>query len=200
MHKPETSQWLERELELGLRELTAPPELWDRIQAASVVETVSPTAFRWGLVWATAAAAILIATAATYVHLQRANSDEALAMRALNAGSTSIAFRCENPARLRAWVRANTGLDLPLRPEMSPSIELIGARTVENARGVEVAYRAGNRDAVLLVSRAEPGAGIAAHNHASGNVSTWVMDGERYTLACDNPADLQLACKLCHLD
>jgi len=27
-----------------------------------------------------------------------------------------------------------------------------------------------------------------------------VMDGQRYTLACSDPASLQLACKLCHLD
>jgi hypothetical protein len=38
------------------------------------------------------------------------------------------------------------------------------------------------------------------HDRASGSFSSWVMDGQRYTLACDNPADLQLACKLCHLD
>lgn len=194
MHK------LDPHLEWALREVSAPPELWERVQAASVVETPPAKSFRWGLVWATAAAAILIAMSATLVHLQRSGSDEAIALRALHADSKLIGFQCENPARLRAWVRAKTGLDLPLREEPSPSIRLVGARTIASPRGVEVAYRAGNRDAVLLVSRAEAAAVDLAHNRASGNVSTWVMDGQRYTLACDNPADLQLACKLCHLD
>ena len=194
MHK------LEPELQWGLREVSAPPELWERVVAASAVETPPVKPFRWGLVWATAAAAILIATSATLVQLQRAGSDEALALRALHADSKLTGFQCENPARLRAWVRAKTGLDLPLREEASPAIQLIGARTIGDARGVEVAYRAGNRDAVLLVSRAEAGAVSVAHNRASGSVSTWVMDGQRYTLACDTPADLQLACQLCHLD
>ncbi len=196
MHK------LDHELERALREVSAPPELWERVQAARMFDTRPVKAFRWGLVWATAAAAILVAASATLVHIERARSDEALALRAVNADSKPIGFYCENPARLRAWVRAKTGLDLPLREETSPSIQLVGARTIEHSRGVEVAYRAGNRDAVLLVSRAEAGARAAnmAHNHADGNVSSWVMDGQRYTLACDNPADLQLACKLCHLD
>lgn len=200
MHKPETSPWFEPELQWGLRGVSAPPGLWERVQTAGIIETPQAKPFRWGLVWATAAAAILIATSATLVHLQRAGSDEAMALGALHADSKLIGFHCENPARLRAWVRAKTGLDLPLREEVSPAIQLVGARTIEDARGVEIAYRAGNRDAVLLVSRAEAGAVNVAHDRASGNVSTWVMDGRRYTLACDNPADLQLACKLCHLD
>jgi hypothetical protein len=191
---------LDPHLEQALRPVSAPPDLWARVQAASVVENPPVQPFRWGLVWATAAAAILIATSATLAHLERRGSDEALALRALHADSKLIHFQCENPARLRSWVRAKTGLDLPLREETAPSIRLIGARTIEGTRGAEVAYRAGNRDAVLLVARAEAGAANVAHNRTNGNVSTWVMDGQRYTLACDTPADLQLACKLCHLD
>lgn len=200
MHKPEMSQGLAPELQWGLREVSAPPELWERVQASGIIATPPTKPFRWGLVWATAAAAVLIATSATLVHLQRAGGDEALAIRALDGDSKLTGFQCENPARLRAWVRAKTGLDLPLREKASPAIQLVGARVIEDSRGVEVAYRAGNGDAVLLVSRAEASAISVAHSHASGNVSTWVMDGQRYALACDNPADLQVACKLCHLD
>jgi hypothetical protein len=101
---------------------------------------------------------------------------------------------CQNPAQLRAWVRAKTGLDLPLRAD----IQLIGARNVGGR--VEISYRAGNRDAMLLVSRAETGSANAPHSHMSGNVSSWVMAGQQFTLACADPAALQLACKLCHLD
>ena len=48
--------------------------------------------------------------------------------------------------------------------------------------------------------REPTGAADVPHGNPAGKVSSWVMNGQRYTLACDNPADLQLACKLCHLD
>ena len=101
-----------------------------------------------------------------------------------------VALRCQNPAQLRAWVRAKTGLDLPFRAELPSSIELIGARKV--ASGVEVDYRAANRDGAVLISRADGQASYQAHNRPG--------EGPLFTLACDRPADLQLACKLCHLD
>jgi hypothetical protein len=65
---------------------------------------------------------------------------------------------------------------------------------------VEIAFRAGGRDAVLLAARADSGAANEPHGRSAGGVSSWVMDGQRYTLAAADPADLQLACKLCHLD
>ena len=111
--------------------------------------------------------------------------------------SQPIAFHCQNPAQLRTWVKANTGLDVPLRGAPPASIQLIGARNL--GERVEIAYRAGDRDAVLLVARAN-GVPDMPHSNLGGTASSWVMNGQRYTLACDNPADLQLACKLCHLD
>ncbi len=116
--------------------------------------------------------------------------------------SQPIAFHCQNPAQLRAWVKANTGLDVPLRGAPPASIQLIGARNFgarSQGERVEIAYRAGNRDALLLVARAN-GVPDMPHSNLTGTTSSWVMNGQRYTLACDNPADLQLACKLCHLD
>ncbi len=65
---------------------------------------------------------------------------------------------------------------------------------------VEIAYRAANRDALLLVSRAASAPRTSRIARVTGNVSSWVMDGQRYTLASNDSADLQLACKLCHLD
>jgi len=106
------------------------------------------------------------------------------------AAFNDVALRCQNPAQLRAWVRAKTGLDIPFRAVLPASIELIGARRV--ASGVEVDYRAANRDAALMVSRADGRAAGVAHNRSG--------DGPLFTLACDRPADLQLACQLCHLD
>jgi hypothetical protein len=171
------------ELQLALCQVTAPPDLWDRVQSARVSR---PQPTSRGFVWALALAVVLAAVA-----LSRVQSP-------VRQDSQQLAFHCQNPAQLRAWVKANTKLDVPLRAVPPASIQLIGARAVPG--GAEIAYRAGNRDAVLLVSRADAGSANAPHSRASGQVSSWVMDGQRFTLACDNPADFQLACKLCHLD
>jgi hypothetical protein len=189
---------LEGDLRQALHGVTAPPHLWDRIQAAQVRK---PARRNRPFVWATAAAVALIAVALSTVHRQTIMGDEAFALRALSSDSQRIAFHCQNPAQLRAWVRANTGLDLPLQEPLSPSVQLVGAQTIGNGTGgVEVAYRAGNRDAILLVSKADADSATVPHRRASGNTSSWVMSGQRFTLASNDPADLQLACKLCHLD
>jgi hypothetical protein len=179
----EMNQWLEFELQHGLRQVTAPAELWDRVQYARVTR---PQTTNRGFVWALALAVVLAAVALSLVRSP------------VHKESRQIAFHCQNPAQLRAWVKANTGFDVPLRTARSASIQLIGARAVEGR--AEIAYRAGNRDALLLVSRADSGAANVPHGRVSGKASSWVMDGQRFTLACDNPADLQFACKLCHLD
>jgi hypothetical protein len=214
---------LERELQQGLRGVTAPPELWDRVQAAQgsslntpalcgdSVERSYSAEGRYNalapsgrpnpiLVWALAASVGFIALGLASIYRESVVGDEAMALRALADDSHNVAFHCQNPSQLRAWVRANTGINLPLRAEPATSIQLIGAQTFDGTRGVRVAYRAGDRDAVLLVSRVNSGAANVPHNRASGNISSWVMDGQRYTLACTDPAELQLACKLCHLD
>jgi hypothetical protein len=190
---------LERELGNGLKRVAAPRELWDRVCVKPV--PCRNTGNR-GLVWALAAAVMVAVLALSFLRAERDRvmSDEAFAVEMLNGNLDRVGFHCQNPARLRAWVRARTGIDLPLRPECAPSIELIGAQTIGASRAVEVAYRAGNRDAVLLVSEADARAGNDPHVRTTGNVSTWVMNGQRYTLACNDPSDLQLACKLCHLD
>jgi hypothetical protein len=189
---------LEGDLRQALHGVTAPPQLWDRIQAAQVSK---PARRNRPFVWATAAAVALSAVALSTVHRQTNMGDEAFALRALSSASQRIAFHCQNPAQLRAWVRANTGLDLPLQEPLSPSVQLVGAQTIGNGTGgVEVAYRAGNRDAILLVSKADADSATVPHSRVSGNISSWVMSGQRFTLASNDPTDLQLACKLCHLD
>jgi len=179
----EMNLWLESELQQGLREVQAPEELWDRIQTPQAVRRNGSSR---RLLWVPALAVVLAAVAFSLVRSPVHNN------------SQLTAFHCQNPAQLRAWVKANTGFDVPLRVVPPASIQLIGARAVEGR--AEIAYRAGNRDAVLLVSRAGPGSANAPHSRVNGNSSSWVMDGQRFTLACDNPAGLQLACKLCHLD
>jgi hypothetical protein len=191
------NNWLEPSLQRGLRPVAAPPDLWARIQAQSAPLPAPRTPW---FVWAMAAVVVLLAVGLSIVQRERFPGDEALAIQALGGDTQRLAFHCQNPAQLRAWVRANTGFDLPLRAESSPFVQLIGAQMVDGARRVEIAYRAGNREAVLVLSKADAGSPNVPHNRARGNVSSWVMAGRRFTLASDNPADLQLACKLCHLD
>lgn len=174
---------LERELQRGLRPVSAPPELWDRVQSARVSRPQEATR---KLVWALALAVVLAAVALSLVRSP------------LRQDSQQMAFHCQNPAQLRAWVRANTGLDVPLRDAPPASIQLIGAQADQGR--VEIAYRAGGRDAVLRVSPSGGGPANGSHSHVSGNLSSWVMSGQRYTLVSSDAADLQIACKLCHLD
>ncbi len=180
------NQWLEPELRRGLRQVSAPQELWDRVRSprsAPYRAARVSKRFYHGLL---AVAVTLAVVGLSLVHSP------------VRQDSHLLAFHCQNPAQLRAWVRANTGLDVPLRSTLPASIELIGARTGEGR--VEIAYTAGNRDALLLVSRAGAGSVDVPHSRVSGNVSSWVMDGQRYTLTAGDASELQLACQLCHLD
>jgi len=180
------NQRLELVLQRELREVSAPPELWDRLQSpASAPYRAARVSKRFyhGLL----AAAVTLAVVAL-----------SLVRPPVRQDSQPIAFHCQNPAQLRAWVKANTGLDVPLRGAPPASIQLIGARTGEGR--VEVVYRAENRDGVLSVSSAGAGSANEPHSSISGSVSSWVMDGQRFTLTASDAAELQLACKLCHLD
>lgn len=170
---------LEIELQSGLHAVSAPPDLWDRVQLA---RTSQPRPRPRGLVWVLATALVLAAAGLLWVRSPGQN--------ARRIDFNEVTLRCQNPAQLRAWVRAQTGLDVPFRHVLPASIQLIGARKVAN--GVEVDYRAANREAALMVSRAEGRAARVAHNRSG--------DAPLFTLACDRPADLQLACQLCHLD
>jgi hypothetical protein len=163
------NHWLEPELQRGLREVAAPPELWDRIQGS---KTVAPPQSNRLLVWAMAAAVAITAVGLSLIHRDNV------------AHAPLTSDHCQNPAQLRAWVRAKTGLDLPFRADASASIQLIEARSTGGR--VEISYRAGNRDALLMLSRAEAGSSSVPHS--------------RFTLSGADPAGLQLACKLCHLD
>jgi len=133
----DTPAWLAAELEWGLRETSAPAELWNRIEEARRVAVEPHKRMGIGLVWAMAAAFVLASLVLPI------GSHQALALRALSSPSGVAGLHCGNPAELRAWARKSG--------------------SVSNS----------------------------PHDLARGNLSSWAMD---------NPADLQLACKLCHLD
>ena len=106
------SSWLEPELERGLRNVTAPPDLWDRVQAARAATThprpITPPRL---LTWAMAATVTVMAIGVSVV--ERRN--------VVSAGEPQrFADHCENPAELRAYARANPGLEVVSRSAPAP--------------------------------------------------------------------------------
>ena len=127
MIKPETDkQWLSAELERSLRRVSAPQELWDRIQSPQPEPPVVRTRF---VAWA---AVPMLMFAAVWGTHSRSNP--------------AVQFHSSDPAQIRTWLRANAGLDVPLHAG-----NLAGARVVAPHRA-EVAYRIGGREASLSVS------------------------------------------------
>ena len=106
-------------------------------------------------------------------------------------------FRSSNPAQIQAWVKANTGLEIPL--QAAAGIEYLQA--TGSSGQAEIACRIGNRPAKLTVSKSTGGVIAASEHHAitAGKKSiSWSMSGQVYTLACATPDDLLVACALCH--
>jgi len=131
-------------LERSLGRVEAPAELWDRVLEGRTTRRRSSAP--WMLALACAAAAVAWAVYAP-------------------------AVKSEDPAVVREWVKARTGMDLPLGA--SARVRVTGARVVRAGR-VEVAYRAGDRVGVVLVSN--------GRSH-----------GGRLSVECEAPA-----CGLCH--
>ena len=97
-------------------------------------------------------------------------------------------LRSGDSGEIRGWVQAKAGIDVPLRARPA-GVQLTGATVSKGA--VEIAYKVGNRDGRLMVG---------GRRVASGpRVFTWSMDGRTYTLECATPADLRIACGLCHI-
>jgi hypothetical protein len=204
MDKPETGKvWVESLLTQHLGRVAAPPELWGRIQSPGPV--VPKRSNRQMLVWAVgAAAAVIVAAVALWQFRLR---PEALVARALQRGAGQLEFRSEQAVAIREWVKGRTGLDVPLLPDPPASIRLVGASVADWARTptVEVVFRVGGRDQVLLVSRADPKlVGNATHRFLSSSqyrgarISSWLMHGQLCTLACPIPQNPQAGCLLCH--
>jgi anti-sigma factor RsiW len=204
MSKPDSEKvWLEPLLTRNLGRTEAPAELWVRIQASP--PPVPKRKFVSGWAWAFAAAALLVVTAVLVWQLRL--RPEALAARALQRGAAGLEFRSEQSAAIRAWVKDRTGLDVPLLANPPASIRLVGASVADWGRTptAEVVYRVGGRDAVLLVSKADPKlAGAASHRflnsgqYQGARVSSWLMHGQLCTLACPIPQNPQAGCLLCH--
>ncbi|HTS47482.1 MAG TPA: hypothetical protein VMH05_06035 [Bryobacteraceae bacterium] len=167
MVKPEThKQWIEEELERSLRRVSAPEELWDRVQSPQQARARLRTRF---MAWAAVPMLMFVAVWGTH-----------------SRNNPAIQLHSSDPAEIRSWVKANTGLDVPLHAG-----NLAGAKVV-SSHTAEIAYRVAGRDVSLVVSDARPSA------RRNGRSVSWMSGGQTYLLACAEPQDFK-ACVMCHV-
>jgi hypothetical protein len=178
---------LELELERQLGRVAAPEELWRQIECPRVSRATGKGALRR---WAPALACSILAAALLWQYT--ANRPRRPDVRS------------SDPARIRAWVKANAGLDLPLPDRPAQDVRLTGAHLVK-AGVAELTFRVRNSDATLVVAKAvaDPqAAGIHALEPGGWDRSaaaySWSMGGQAYTLSCPEPGGLRAACQLCH--
>jgi hypothetical protein len=178
-----------------LAPVPAPRELWTRIQAPAA--TASRPVFR-KLAWSAAALLIFAGVVSTF-HTQIRNNESA-ALQALARPAGDLEFRSEKAAEIRAWIRTNAGMDVPL--PANPQVHLIGASRTAGA--VEIEYQIGDQRADLIISEAPQTKAkhgqLTRESLASLQTYSWTRDGIQYTLACSAPGELQAACSLCHVD
>jgi hypothetical protein len=196
------NDWNEPELSRHLGPVRAPDELWDRVQGAGSgqrVYTVTPRAHTWR--WAAAALAMVAVVAGITVWQHREISGEERAFRALSRTPDELEFRSENLTEVRSWVKSGTGLDVPMPGRTSPVVRMIGARVDRAAvPTAEIAYRVGDADVSLVVSRI-PQEGDGRHqfvksgSYHGSSFQSWTMHGQMYTIAS---ADAKVGCLLCH--
>jgi len=180
--------WIETILERKLDRVTAPRELWDRIDKnQSQTQARMPVPHRstgilacvdikHKLAWAFVAATLIV----VLVWGLRPRRD--------------LVMQSGSATQIREWVKANAGLDIPLLGH-SGQVRLTGARLFRG--DAEIACRVGDHQARLLISKGSSGLQHGIQPGKAGTVS-WGMAGRSYTLACATPEDLKIACMLCH--
>ncbi len=153
-------EWLEPALSRELGQVTAPDELWERIQHPRPKPSVhtgprgTPHAARMS-----ACATVVVLLLSLWLYPWR---------RELRSGDAG---------QIRAWVRANAGVDVPLRSNLPAELQLVGATVVRGK--AEIAYRVHSRECLVLNRRQE--------------------SGHRFSLSCTRPDDLKIGCSLCHI-
>jgi hypothetical protein len=189
-----------------LRRVSAPDELWRRIENPG--HFPSPAVSHRGsrlLLAAVLLAGIVILGFRALLGVSFTNSSLA---EALAAAPGDLELRSTQPTRIRQWVRDRVGIDIPLSSAPSSTVQLVGAHVGKGVPPVaSVAYRVGNRNAVLQVTTADSRLGYSA-GHSSITkqrvrdlqVSSWTMRGQAYTLAYAASEDFRSACGICHSD
>ena len=201
------NEQFEPELSRHLAPVKAPEELWDRIQGVRIQSPeVSPgrrpSRPKVGWIWAAGAVALVALGAGLTVWLNRDLGSEERAVRALGRTPEELQFRSADTAELRAWLKSGAGLEVPLPAHTAPSVRVIGA-SVSRRKGTptaEVAYRVGNMDAALVVSKVSAEgdkrhAFVKTGSFHGKNFLSWTMRGQMYTIAA---ADTRVGCMLCH--
>ncbi len=188
--------WLEAALTDNLRPVSAPAQLWDRVEmprtAVSTEAAWSPAgpSMGWRFALISAVAAMLVVGLWTFGRASLKNQE----------------FRSSDPRAISAWVKDRCGFALPLSAQASPQIQLASVRFEKSAaehRGAstELAFRVESRPALLQISQVE-GAALKepAHHRLAGDARSvsWMAEGRLFTLACATPEDLRIACSLCH--
>jgi len=171
--------WLEPVLAEHLKPVTAPRELLARVEGRTQARMPFDSLRGW--VWVVAVAAVLVIGVGL----------------GLVRDSRAREFRSSNAREVQAWVKANTGLDVPFRGKFGESVKLIGASRID--RGVEIAFTLQDRTQKLQISKLPEG-GPKAHKFVGRGTQSvsWTMGGQAYTLKCATPEDAQAACSLCH--
>jgi hypothetical protein len=197
----------EPELSRHLGPVKAPDELWDRLQhraqrAAGARERARTPAWGKSWIWVAAAAAAIAGLAIGVTLVRNRNlSLEELAVAALGRGPNQLKFRSGEAPAVRAWIKSGTGLDVPMPSQLSPAVRLVGATVVSSrVPTAEIAYRVGDMDVTLAISKADPAADskhtfVRSGSYHGANFTTWSMRGQMYTLAA---ADTRAGCLLCH--
>ena len=198
------SDWLDLELAHRLRPVSAPEELWERIEnvraGGSRRRTTGVRPFlRRALPAAAMATAALVAMALWLADGREPVLDIRQLAAApdgrLAAGAAPLDLHSGDPGEIRRWLQHTAGVDVPLRPVAG--IKLEGARMVRGAgrKIAAVDYRVGPDSATLLVARADPACPLPQHG---GRASAWQARDQVYAVACSNPERLEAACLLCH--
>jgi hypothetical protein len=170
----------EKALRQHLSRVTAPAELWERVQTRPVPVAARNLAqnFRWVV------ATLIVAVGCGWLFLEGRPASGPLELHSASA------------SEVREWVLANSGLDVPLAAKPSSLVEILGA-SIDRAGSLIaiISYRVGELRATLLVQKSP--AGDTPHA-GTEMASTWTMGGQLYTLALAGPGELRTACLLCH--
>jgi hypothetical protein len=189
-------------LERHLGPVSAPRELWTRIQSPS--RRASRHTVVRKLAWAVAAVVVFAGTVSSFREPKAFAGNEAAALQALARGTEDLEFRSAKATEIRAWVRTRTGIEIPI-PENSP-VQLLGA-SLSAAGTVEVAYRVADRPVALVVSKTNAAffegdrhRKVSRESLQAARTYSWAAGSQRFTLACATPGGLEAACALCHVD
>ncbi len=208
MREPEIdTTWLAPLLEQKLRQVAAPEEILTRVGDPQV-----PRAWSIFPSLAVLTAVTVVATAlwGFFPRLSssantQASPAQVFAIQALAGGPERLDFQSGAVPEIRAWVKARTGLEIPLPSMTSNRVRLMGVCAVRGGTpAIEVAYRVSGHRAALLVSKASASTSGCRHQFLTcestggARVSTWIMRGQLYTLAYAAPGNLRDECLLCH--